>query len=176
MSDVELKETIEILGGQDVLRHAVSGWGKKAVGRKGRGYEIKKGFDATKSFEARDDRTRWTPLIRAGIPSEALESTARRLGVSLNELSQDLGLPARTMHRRVEKGERLSPEETERIVRVARALAKAQELLGEENGRAWLLDACRGLGGEIPITLLDTADGFTAVIDELGRLEYGVIS
>jgi putative toxin-antitoxin system antitoxin component (TIGR02293 family) len=174
MSDIELKEAIAILGGQDVLRHAVSGRGKKAAA--GKGYEVKKGFDPTKSFMVRDDRTQWTPLIRAGIPSDALENTARRLGVSVNELSKDLGLPARTMHRRVEKGERLSPEETERIVRVARALAKAQELLGEENGRAWFLEANRGLGGEIPITLLDTADGFTAVIDELGRLEYGVIS
>jgi uncharacterized protein (DUF2384 family) len=55
-------------------------------------------------------------------------------------------------------------------------LAKAQELLGDENGRGWVLSGNRGLGGEVPLSLLDTADGFTAVMDELGRLEYGVYS
>jgi putative toxin-antitoxin system antitoxin component (TIGR02293 family) len=118
----------------------------------------------------------WIALIRAGLPSASLERTAHRLKLSVNELSRRLGLPPRTLHRRIQKGERLTPEETERNVRAARALARAQQILGDEDGRLWLLEPSRALGGEVPIMLLDTADGFTAVIDELGRLEYGVIS
>jgi putative toxin-antitoxin system antitoxin component (TIGR02293 family) len=154
VADSELEKTIAILGGASVFRE------KQRAPMPG----------------AADARMTWTGLIRKGIPSKALVSTAKHLRLSINELSQSLGLPERTVHRRVEKGQLLTPEETERSVRAARALAKAQELLGDDNGRAWLLSACRGLGGEIPVTLLDTADGFAAVIDELGRLEYGVIS
>ena len=118
----------------------------------------------------------WTGIIRSGLPAKSTEKLAGSLGVSVSELSASLRLPARTLHRRLEKGEQLTPEESERSVRAARVLAKAQQLLGDENGREWVLTACRGLAGEIPITLLDTADGFTAVMDELGRLEHGVIS
>jgi putative toxin-antitoxin system antitoxin component (TIGR02293 family) len=125
---------------------------------------------------AADERTGWTELIRAGIPSEALAHTAERLLISVAQLSESLGLPSRTVHRRLENGELLTAEETERSLRAARVLARAQELLGEEEGRAWVLEANRALGAVVPLTLLDTADGFQAVLDELGRLEYGVIS
>jgi putative toxin-antitoxin system antitoxin component (TIGR02293 family) len=118
----------------------------------------------------------WTGLIRTGLPAKSARSLAGTLGMSIGDLAASLRLPARTVHRRLEKGEALTPEESERSVRAARALAKAQDLLGAENGRGWVLARCRGLGGEIPITLLDTADGFTAVMDELGRLEHGVLS
>jgi putative toxin-antitoxin system antitoxin component (TIGR02293 family) len=164
VAETEVKRAMQILGGQAVLRQAAS----LRQGKRSQAARVRRG--------AGDDRTSWTQIIRGGIPSKALESTARNLGVSINELSQSLGLPARTMHRRLAKGERLSPEETERSVRAARALARAQQLLGDDNGRAWLLEGSRGLGGDVPITLLDTADGFTAVMDELGRLEHGVIS
>jgi putative toxin-antitoxin system antitoxin component (TIGR02293 family) len=118
----------------------------------------------------------WTKLVRVGLPAKSTQSLAASLGLSLADLAESLRLPSRTMHRRLAKGEVLTPEESERTVRAARVLAKAQDLLGNENGRGWVLSPSRGLGGESPITLLDTADGFTATMDELGRLEYGVIS
>ena len=133
-------------------------------------------FEWKKFAESRGEPKMWTELIRSGLPSASLSRTAEHLGVSLNELSKTLRLPARTLHRRVEKRQKLTSEETERNVRAARALARAQQLLGDENGRAWLLERSRGLGGDTPISLLDTSDGFVAVMDELGRLEYGVIS
>jgi len=129
-----------------------------------------------KLFEAPDERSKWIALIRSRLPSVSFEKAAESLGLSVNELSQNLRVATRTLHRRLANGEQLTPEETERSLRVARALAKAQQILGDENGRAWLLEPSRALGGDAPITLFDTADGFTAVMDELGRLEYGVIS
>jgi putative toxin-antitoxin system antitoxin component (TIGR02293 family) len=119
---------------------------------------------------------RWVELIRTGLPSQSLERTAAALELSISDLSRRLRLPPRTVHRRVQKRERLTQEESERSVRVARALARAQQLLGGEDGRRWLLEPSRALGGEVPLALLDTADGFSAVMDELGRLAHGVIS
>lgn len=132
--------------------------------------------DVTRLIHARGEAAMWTVVIRSRLPSASLKRSAERLRLSVNELSKTLRLPPRTAHRRLAKGEKLTSEETERNVRVARILAKAQELLGDDQGRAWALQPNRALGGDVPIGLLDTADGFIAVMDELGRLEYGVIS
>jgi putative toxin-antitoxin system antitoxin component (TIGR02293 family) len=179
MAQTGLDRTIEILGGRGVFPHAR----RAAAPRKGAATLPRRsapagtaaGRDAS-PFEAADERTVWTRLVRACISSAALRNVADQLHLSINELSQSLRLPARTIHRRLANAEQLSPEETERSFRAARALARAQQLLGLENGRRWLLAACPALGGERPVNLLDTADGFNAVLDELGRLEYGVLS
>ena len=89
----------------------------------------------SRSSQSSGETRMWTELIRSRLPSASLRKTADRLGVSVNELSKTLRLPPRTLHRRVEKRQKLTSEETERNVRVARALAKAQQLLGDENGR-----------------------------------------
>lgn len=159
---------IDILGGNAVLKQA---WRKAVMGLKGR-----TAFPPEGSQHLEPGELGWVALVRSGIPSESTESVAGSLGVSVTELSESLRLPSRTVHRRVKNHETLTPEESERNVRAARVLAKAQDLLGADNGRDWVLAPSRGLGGEIPIRLLDTADGFTAVMDELGRLEYGVVS
>jgi putative toxin-antitoxin system antitoxin component (TIGR02293 family) len=166
ISDVE--KAIEILGINEVAQTV-----KKQPGER----TPKRARAELKGFvESRGEPKMWTELIRSRLPSASLKRTAGRLGVSVNELSKTLRLPARTVHRRVEKRQKLTSEETERNIRAARALARAQQLLGDENGRVWLLEPCRGLGNETPISLLDTSDGFVAVMDELGRLEYGVIT
>jgi putative toxin-antitoxin system antitoxin component (TIGR02293 family) len=133
-------------------------------------------IDLARMIRVRGEAAIWTMVIRSRLPSASFKRSAEHLQLSVNELSKSLRLPPRTSHRRVANRQKLTSEETERSVRVARILAKAQDLLGEEQGRAWVLEPNRALGGDAPVTLLDTADGFVAVMDELGRLEYGVIS
>lgn len=178
MAETETEKAIKILGVEEVAQTVKKQLGARLPGvdfmaRRGKNvYLVElKGFVAS-----RGEPMMWTALIRSRLPSASLRKTAERLGVSVNELSKTLRLPPRTLHRRVEMRQKLTSEETERNVRVARSLARAQQLLGDENGRMWLLEPCRGLGGETPISMLDTSDGFVAVMDELGRLEYGVIS
>src|SRR5712691_3760677 len=185
MANAETEKAIKILGVREVaqtvekqLKGRLPGRSAKSrsadfIARRGKDVYV---FELKGFVESRGELTMWTELIRSRLPSASLRKTAEHLGVSVNELSKSLRLPPRTLHRRVEKRQKLTSEETERNVRVARALARAQQLLGDENGRAWLLERCRGLGGDTPIGLLDTSDGFVAVMDELGRLEYGVIS
>ena len=151
MAQTELEKALQLLGGP------ASGLGPRVIKKKWK-------------------HLGWVDVIRSGLPSGALESTGRQLRISLKDLSTNLRLPGRTLHRRIEKGERLTSEETERLVRLARAAAKAQELLGEDSGMQWVRRPCRGLAGETPLSMLDTADGFISVMDELGRLEFGVVS
>lgn len=160
-------KALAILGGRALLKARV------APARAKRGGSPAKARQAPRLAPG---ELRWTGLIRAGLPARSTQTLASSLDMSVKDLAVSLRLPVRTVHRRLEKGEPLTPEESERAVRAARVLAKAEDLLGEEHGRGWVRAPCRALGGEIPITLLDTADGFTAVMDELGRLEHGVLS
>lgn len=178
-------KAIQILGGSSLLKAGLKKALRKAAGprksgrptpRKKRSEEIVVFTGKSASHGLEPGALGWTELIRSGLPAQSTRILAGTLNLSVADLAENLRLPVRTVHRRLEKGEPLTPEESERSVRAARVLAKAQELLGDENGRGWVLSSNRGLGGEVPLSLLDTADGFTAVMDELGRLEHGVLS
>jgi putative toxin-antitoxin system antitoxin component (TIGR02293 family) len=117
------------------------------------------------------------PLIRSGLPSTALERMARQLDLSAVATIESLGLAKRTIARRLHEHKPLSAEESERVVRLARVFAEAKHVLGEEaKARRWLQKPSRALGGEIPLHLLDTDIGASAVFEELGRIEHGVFA
>jgi putative toxin-antitoxin system antitoxin component (TIGR02293 family) len=72
---------------------------------------------------------------------------------------------------------RLTPEQSDVVIRTAHTLAKAIDILGDRKKAAhWLTSPNRALGGEIPITLLDTSAGAHEVESVLERVEYGVYS
>jgi putative toxin-antitoxin system antitoxin component (TIGR02293 family) len=72
---------------------------------------------------------------------------------------------------------RLTPEQSDVVIRTARTLAKAIGILGDRKKAAhWLTTPNRALGGEIPMTLLDTSAGAHEVETVLDRIEYGVYS
>ena len=72
---------------------------------------------------------------------------------------------------------RLTPQESDAVVRIAQALAKAIDVLGDKRkGAHWLATPNRALGGESPISLLDTSAGTHEVEALLDRIEYGVYS
>jgi putative toxin-antitoxin system antitoxin component (TIGR02293 family) len=122
--------------------------------------------------------TGWSTLGERGIPAQALVELASALGLSgAVELAGELGLAERTLQRRLAKRQHLSSEEAERSIRVARALVKARHVLEDEDaGARWLLTPSKALGGRRPLSLLGSGDGFTAVMDELGRIDHGVFS
>ena len=122
--------------------------------------------------------TAWTSLGERGIPARALVELASALGLSgAAELAAELGLAERTIQRRLAKRQALSIEEAEKSIRVARALVKARHVLEDmDAGARWLLAPSKALGGMKPLSLLGSGDGFTLVMDELGRIEHGVYS
>src|SRR5260221_5626202 len=115
------------------------------------------------------------PLIRRGLPGASLVGVSDKLDLSVQATAQHLRLAKRTVARGLQKGHRLDAEESERVVRLARALAEATEVLGSlAKARRWLQTPNRALGGEVPVRLLDTDVGSNAVLEELGRIEHGV--
>ncbi len=114
--------------------------------------------------------------VRQGLPYSAFESVASQLELPPQQITQVLGIPLRTLARR--KTElRFTPQESDRLYRLSRAIECATEVLGSpEKGRRWLKSPNRALGGEVPFELLDTDIGAHQVEEVLMRLNHGIFS
>ena len=116
-------------------------------------------------------------LVRKGLPVASVTSLAEKLHVGNAALSRKLGIPQRTLTRRMSEASLLTPAESDRTARMARVYANAVEMIGdEEKAVGWLNTPNRALGGEKPIDQLDTDMGARTVEDILGRIAYGVYS
>ncbi|MGP8271749.1 MAG: antitoxin Xre/MbcA/ParS toxin-binding domain-containing protein [Terracidiphilus sp.] len=116
-------------------------------------------------------------MVREGLPVEALFLLAKRLDLRQAEISEKIGIPQRTLTRRLARHARLTAAESDRTVRLARVFATAAETLGtEEKAAQWLKTPNRALRGGRPLDQLDTDPGVREVEDVLGRIAYGVYS
>jgi putative toxin-antitoxin system antitoxin component (TIGR02293 family) len=133
--------------------------GKKTLGR-----SIKSSLDLTE-------------LIRKGLPAVAVVSLAAKLDLKNAAISERLGIPQRTLTRRLSQHSRLTAAESDRTVRLARVYATAVEMIGNaDKAVEWLRTPNRAIGGELPLDRLDTDLGAREVEDILGRIAYGVYS
>jgi len=116
-------------------------------------------------------------LVREGLPAEALSWLAKRLDLRQAEISAKIGIPQRTLTRRLQRHARLTAAESDRTVRLAQVCANAVDTLGsEEKAALWLKTPNRALGGMRPLDQVDTDPGVRELEDVLGRVAYGVYS
>jgi putative toxin-antitoxin system antitoxin component (TIGR02293 family) len=116
-------------------------------------------------------------MVREGLPAEALFRLAERLDLRQAEISAKIGIPQRTLTRRMARHARLTAAESDRTVRMAQVYATAVDTLGSENkATQWLKTPNRALRGARPLDQLDTDPGVREVEDVLGRIAYGVYS
>jgi putative toxin-antitoxin system antitoxin component (TIGR02293 family) len=113
-------------------------------------------------------------VLRAGLPVFELNDLQATLAVPMEKLVPMLGISKATLHRRKSAG-RLDQAESDRVVRYARLMGRAIEVMeSEDNARQWLGSPQFGLGGAIPLEYAETEVGAREVEDLLGRIEYGV--
>jgi putative toxin-antitoxin system antitoxin component (TIGR02293 family) len=116
-------------------------------------------------------------MVREGLPVKALFLLAERMDLRQAEISEKIGIPQRTLTRRLAQHSRLSASESDRTVRLAQVYATASETLGSgDKAAAWLKTPNRALRGGRPLDQLDTDPGVREVEDVLGRISYGVYS
>jgi putative toxin-antitoxin system antitoxin component (TIGR02293 family) len=114
--------------------------------------------------------------LKNGLPIRELDDLQRHLDVPIEQLAPMLGISRATLHRRKLSG-RLDAAESDRVLRFARLLGRAGEVMESlEAGRRWLTSRQFGLGGAVPLEYAETEVGAREVEDLLGRIEYGVYS
>lgn len=115
-------------------------------------------------------------ILRVGLPVKELNDLQATLDVPMDKLVPMLGISKATLHRRKATG-KLDSAESDRVVRFARLMGKAVEVMeSAENARRWLTSPQVGLGGAVPLEYAETEVGAREVEDLLGRIEYGVYS
>ena len=123
-------------------------------------------------------------LIRKGMPQAALYHVKKKFDISDETLASIIGVSLRTVARRRAVSQkrnkpaaRLSPVESDRLYRFARILALAEDVFeSREDAIEWLNAEQYGLGGAVPIKMLQTDAGTRIVEELLLRIEYGVVS
>lgn len=114
-------------------------------------------------------------IRQRGFPLEALRQLLA-LGFTMREV-QEFVINPRTLRHRRRRREHLSGEESDRVVRLAHALASAERTFGDrERAWRWLRKANRALGGQRPIDLLATETGARAIEELLVRLDEGMFA
>jgi len=115
--------------------------------------------------------------MEEGLSVHALHRLVSHTGLSLALLASIIGIPERTLARRKAIG-KLSPEESERLLRVSSIFEKSMELFEGDLAAAinWLTTPKKALGNQQPLLYLRTELGAREVEDLIGRLEHGVFS
>jgi putative toxin-antitoxin system antitoxin component (TIGR02293 family) len=114
--------------------------------------------------------------IREGFPPAVVDRLMQASGLTLRELAAALDLSPRSLQRRRSAG-RLARYESDRLYRLARIVALADEFLGNhERAVRWLTRPNRALGGIAPVAAIDTELGARQVENILGRIAYGGVS
>ena len=82
------------------------------------------------------------------------------------------------MSRREAAGQVLSTEEADKVVRIARVLARAQQVFAgqPDYAAAWMREPKSSLGDRTPMQLLATESGALAVEEQLIGLEHGMFA
>lgn len=116
-------------------------------------------------------------MTREGMPVGTLPVLAEELSIERKTLARVVGISDRTLSRRIASASRLSAEESDRTVRLARVIALAKETLGSSRKASlWLQTPNRALEEQQPLDLLDTDAGVRSVETVLGRIAYGIYS
>lgn len=141
-----LAEVAEVLGGEPVLRQALH------------------------------NRLDLIALSRRGVPKAALVHLAQYLSCTLHDLVALLPVTERTL-------QRYSPQQllnrmvSEHILQLAEVAARGVEVFGDKASfLAWLHHPHTALANHTPMSLLHSRFGAEMILDELGRLEHGIVA
>jgi putative toxin-antitoxin system antitoxin component (TIGR02293 family) len=115
-------------------------------------------------------------LSRKGISKKALKHLAEYTSLTMGQLAKLLPITERTIQRHG-AGDNFSTAVSEQILEIAYIVARGEEVFGDKRKfLAWMNYENPALANKKPFDLLSSRFGTDLVIDELGRIEYGVIS
>lgn len=111
-----------------------------------------------------------------GLTKAELLHLAKLLDLSISQMSEILPVTERTIQRYGPQ-HRFNKTVSEQLLQIAEITARGTEVFGQRaRFLSWLKSPCPALGNRKPLALLDSRFGTGIVLDELGRIEHGIIS
>jgi putative toxin-antitoxin system antitoxin component (TIGR02293 family) len=112
-------------------------------------------------------------LIERQLPTSAINRVLG-LGFSRSEVDS-LVIPLRTLQHRRSRREKLTVEESDRVLRLIRLLSRAESVYeSRERALAWLRQTHPRLGNRTPLETLKTDAGGRLVEELLGQIDEGM--
>ena len=115
-------------------------------------------------------------IIREGVKKHTLEHLMKATDINSQEMAAIMHTSERTL-RRYNGDTKLNPEQSERVIELARLFTRGAEVFGSLNAfKEWMNNTIVALGNKKPKELLDTSLGIEILIEELGRIEHGIFA
>jgi putative toxin-antitoxin system antitoxin component (TIGR02293 family) len=115
-------------------------------------------------------------ISNKGITKDALLRLANYLSLSIRQMAELLPVTERTIQRYKRK-QRFNRVVSEQALQIAEVAARGSEVFGDRDKfLSWMKSPSPALGNRTPASLLSSRFGTEVVLDELGRIEHGVIS
>lgn len=115
-------------------------------------------------------------LSNKGVTKDAMLRLAKYLGFSLKQMAKVLPVTERTIQR-YSRNHRFSRTVSEQILQIAEVAVRGEEVFGvRDRFLSWMKSPSPALGNRSPASLLGSRFGTEIVLDELGRIEHGVVS
>lgn len=122
------------------------------------------------------NKHQYISIIREGVKMQTLEHLMKTTDISSNEMASIMHTSERTL-RRYTPNTTLNPEQSERIIELARLFTRGSEVFGSLNNfKTWMNSTVVALGNKKPKELLDTSLGIEILQEELGRIEHGIFA
>ncbi|WP_374451866.1 antitoxin Xre/MbcA/ParS toxin-binding domain-containing protein [Phenylobacterium sp.] len=123
-------------------------------------------------------------LLRNGLTARDAKAIVASLALPQGRAWTALNVSQAMVNAKARRDQTLSVPEAERVVGVAKLIGQVQQMVvdaGEPEGfsavawiSSWLVAPLPALGGELPITLLDTMEGQELIAKLLGQIRGGV--
>ena len=114
-------------------------------------------------------------VILEGLPAGAMRKLRDALGLSISSFARLAGVSPRSVIAANGRSGKLDPLVSDRLARIAKIVAHAEEVFGShEKAQRWLDKPVHALGGRRPFEKLTTDPGASQVEDVLAAIEHGV--
>jgi putative toxin-antitoxin system antitoxin component (TIGR02293 family) len=115
-------------------------------------------------------------VIRTGVPRRVMDNLMTITDISMTEMAAIIHTSDRTL-RRYTPSQKLSQEQSERMVELARLYTRGEEVFGSiPEFRQWMNTQLVTFGNKKPKDYLDTSLGIAMITDELGRIQNGIFA
>jgi len=122
-------------------------------------------------------------MIKRGVLATDAKHVIADLSIAQGTALKALNLSQATVNKQAKQGQTLSPDESERVIGLARLVGQLEAIV-QESGNAqgfdatawmsrWLNEQLPALGGVRPIDLMDTIEGQGVVSTALAQMQSG---
>ena len=115
-------------------------------------------------------------LSRKGLTFSQLKNILKYTNLTVKDLPKIISISERQLSRYKDE-QILRRDISDQMIQITKLYSKGYEIFEDESHfQEWMNSEIQGLGFEKPLYLLDTSMGIQIVINELGRLEHGIVS